>query len=52
MLDVILTTKERTCADRGITFTAVADGSLLSGMSSMDIASLFGNALVNVIEAT
>ena len=52
VLDVILTTKERTCADRGITFTAVADGSLLSGMSSMDIASLFGNALDNAIEAT
>lgn len=52
MLDVILTTKERTCADRGITFTAVADGSLLNNMSSMDIASLFGNALDNAIEAT
>lgn len=52
VLDVILTTKERACADRGITFTAVADGSLLSGMSSMDIASLFGNALDNAIEAT
>lgn len=52
VLDVILTTKERTCADRGITFTAVADGSLLDGMSSMDIASLFGNALDNAIEAT
>ena len=52
LLDVILTTKERACADRGITFTAVADGSLLSGMSSMDIASLFGNALDNAIEAT
>lgn len=52
VLDVILTTKERTCADRGITFTAVADGSLLNNMSSMDIASLFGNALDNAIEAT
>ena len=52
VLDVILTTKERTCADRGISFTAVADGSLLSNMSSMDIASLFGNALDNAIEAT
>lgn len=52
LLDVILTAKERACADRGITFTAVADGSLLSGMSSMDIASLFGNALDNAIEAT
>lgn len=52
VLDVILTTKERTCADRGITFTAVADGSLLNAMTSMDIASLFGNALDNAIEAT
>ena len=52
MLDVILTTKMRTCADRGITLTAVADGKLLEGMSSMDIASLFGNALDNAIEAT
>ena len=52
VLDVILTTKERTCADRGISFTAVADGSLLSNMSSMDIASLFGNALDNAINAT
>lgn len=52
VLDVVLTTKERTCADRDITFTAVADGSLLKHMSSMDIASLFGNALDNAIEAT
>lgn len=51
VLDVILTTKMRTCADRGITLTAVADGKLLKGMSSMDIASLFGNALDNAIEA-
>lgn len=52
VLDVILTTKTRTCAEHGITFTAVADGKLLAGMSSMDIASLFGNALDNAIEAT
>lgn len=52
VLDVILTAKTRTCADHGITFTAVANGKLLSGMSSMDIASLFGNALDNAIEAT
>lgn len=52
VLDVILTTKTHTCADKGITFTAVADGKLLDGMSSMDIASLFGNALDNAIEAT
>lgn len=52
VLDVILTTKTHTCADKGITFTAVANGKLLNGMSSMDIASLFGNALDNAIEAT
>ena len=52
VLDVILTTKTHTCTDKGITFTAVADGKLLDGMSSMDIASLFGNALDNAIEAT
>ena len=50
--NVILTAKTHTCADKGITFTAVADGKLLDGMSSMDIASLFGNALDNAIEAT
>ncbi|KFJ04444.1 sensor histidine kinase [Bifidobacterium tsurumiense] len=52
VLDVILTAKSRSCADKGITLTAVADGSLLKSMSSMDIATLFGNALDNAIEAT
>ncbi|KFI82885.1 ATP-binding protein [Bifidobacterium psychraerophilum] len=52
VLDVILTSKTRTCMDRGITLTAVADGKLLGTMSSMDIATLFGNALDNAIEAT
>lgn len=52
VLDVILTSKARLCAHQGITFTAVADGKLLAAMSSMDIASLFGNALDNAIEAS
>lgn len=51
VLDVILTSKAHTFAEHAITFTAVADGKLLSGMSSMDIATLFGNALDNAIEA-
>ena len=51
VLDVILTTKMRACADRGITLTAVADGKLLAGMDAMDVASLFGNVLDNAIEA-
>lgn len=52
VLDVILTSKTRVCATKGITLTAVADGKLLGTMSSMDIATLFGNALDNAIEAT
>ena len=52
VLDVILTTKGRTCAAAGINFTAVADGALLGSMSSMDITTLFGNALDNAIEAS
>ena len=52
VLDVILTTKGRACAAAGINFTAVADGALLGTMSSMDIATLFGNALDNAIEAS
>lgn len=52
VLDVILTTKGRACAAAGITLTVVADGTLLEGMSSMDIATLFGNALDNAIEAS
>lgn len=51
VLDVILTSKIRNCASKGISLTAVADGKLLYRMSSMDIASLFGNALDNAIEA-
>ncbi|RBP97261.1 ATP-binding protein [Bifidobacterium aemilianum] len=51
VLDVILTSKTRTCVSRGITLTAVADGKLLDSMTSMDIATLFGNALDNAIEA-
>ena len=51
ILDVVLSAKERICADRGITLTVVADGSLLEGMSPMDVTALFGNALDNAIEA-
>ncbi|WEV46819.1 GHKL domain-containing protein [Bifidobacterium sp. ESL0690] len=51
VLDVILTSKLKTCAQQGITLTTVADGKLLANMSSMDIATLFGNALDNAIEA-
>lgn len=52
VLDVILRSKASVCIASDIEFTAVADGKLLSAMSSMDIATLFGNALDNAIEAS
>jgi hypothetical protein len=52
VLDVIITSKSKAAAHRGITFTVVADGKLLDSLSSVDIATLFGNALDNAIEAT
>ncbi|BDR53903.1 sensor histidine kinase [Bombiscardovia apis] len=51
VLDVVLSTKERICAQEGISLSVVADGSLLEGMSAMDVSTLFGNALDNAIEA-
>lgn len=50
VLDVILTTASTDCAERGITFTPVVDGSLLDFMSTMDVAAVFGNALENAVE--
>ena len=52
VLDIVLTSKASACQADGIDFTAVADGRLLNSMSSMDIATLFGNALDNAIEAS
>ncbi len=50
VLDTVLTTKSLYCAKHGITFTCVADGTLLEFMDVMDICSIFGNALDNAIE--
>ncbi|WP_115727489.1 GHKL domain-containing protein [Actinomyces culturomici] len=52
VLDVVLSAKASACDADGIDFTAVADGKLLERMSAMDIATLFGNALDNAIEAS
>ena len=52
VLDVILTTKQAICLERGIELTCVADGRLIDFMSVMDISTIFGNALDNAIEAT
>ena len=51
VLDTVLTTKSLYCTKHGITFTCVADGTLLDFMDVMDISNLFGNALDNAIES-
>ena len=50
VLDTVLTAKSMYCAKHSITFTCVADGTLLDFMDTMDICSIFGNALDNAIE--
>lgn len=50
VLDTILTAKSLYCMKNGITLTCVADGMLLNFMDTMDICSIFGNALDNAVE--
>ena len=50
VLDTVLTSKSLYCNKNGITFTCVADGTLLNFMAEMDISALFGNILDNAIE--
>ena len=50
VLDTVLTGKSMECVKDGITFTVVADGKLMDFMATMDICSIFGNALDNAIE--
>ncbi|MFP3154914.1 ATP-binding protein [Lachnospiraceae bacterium ZAX-1] len=52
VLDILLTSKSLYCSLRGISFTCVADGTLLNFMDVMDICTIFGNALDNAIEYT
>ena len=52
VLDTILTSKSLYCQQHGITLTCVADGAALDFMDTMDLCSLFGNALDNAIEGT
>lgn len=51
VLDIILTAKQMYCQEHDITMTVVADGAQLNFMSTMDICSIFGNALDNAIES-
>lgn len=50
VLDTVLTGKSLYCNKHDITLTAVCDGALLEFMDTMDICSIFGNALDNAIE--
>lgn len=51
VLDAILTSKSIYCQSQNIGLTCVADGEALNFMDTIDISSLFGNALDNAIES-
>lgn len=51
VLDVLLIEKSIKCQAKGIRFTCSGDYSSLSFMATMDLYSLFGNAVDNAIEA-
>lgn len=51
VLDIILTEKSLYCLNNKIRLQCMANGNELSFMDSMDIYSLFGNALSNAIES-
>ena len=51
VLDTVLSEKSLLCHRSGVTLSCIADGSALAHMSSMDIYSLFGNALDNALSA-
>ena len=50
-LDLLLMEKLLFCREHGIKLSCLADGKLISKMDTMDIYSLFGNALENAIES-
>ena len=50
VLDTFLTGVSMKCARRNITFTCVADGTLLNQIYVMDLCTIFGNALDNAME--
>lgn len=50
VLDTLLTGTSFKCTRRDITFTCVADGTLLNHIYVMDLCTIFGNALDNAIE--
>jgi len=51
VLDTILTSKLLTCIENDINVTCIADGKLLNFIPTMELCSIFGNALDNAIES-
>ena len=51
VLDTVLSGKSMVCSQKGIEFLSYADASRLGVMDTMDICSVFGNALDNAIES-
>ncbi|EUJ29133.1 hypothetical protein MFLO_11120 [Listeria floridensis FSL S10-1187] len=51
ILDTILTQKNAYCLSHQITFSCIVNGKLLDFIETMDLCSLFGNALDNAIES-
>ena len=51
ILDTVLTEKSMICNSNHITMTCIADGKLLDFMDSIDLYTLFGNAMDNAIES-
>lgn len=52
VLDTVLTEKSLVCEQDHISWTCLADGTLLNFMSAVDLYTLFGNALDNAIESS
>lgn len=52
VLDTILTRKNQYCLEQGISFSCLVQGELLNKINTVDLCTLFGNALDNAIEAT
>lgn len=51
ILDTVLTEKSLICSQNHITMTCMTDGKLLEFMDTVDLYTIFGNALDNAIEA-
>lgn len=51
VLDVLLTDKGQACLERGVTMRVIADGATLGFISTMDLATIVGNAFDNALEA-